>query len=65
MRQESLVAIGPQMRVERIAPLLRGDLDHRPPAALDALLEELRKDLFDRATVEMVEENLQCPFPLP
>ena len=48
MRQEAVLAIGPQRAVERVAPLLRAGLDHRLPAAFQAAFEQRRQGAFER-----------------
>ncbi len=58
VRQEGFVAVGPEMRVDRLAPLLGAELHDRPPPARHAFLEQLRQHAFERLPVEVVEQDL-------
>src|SRR5581483_7362881 len=55
VRQEALLAVGPQVGVERVAALLGADLDDGAPPPLEALLEQFRQHTFERMPIEMVE----------
>src|SRR4029453_13543744 len=49
VRQETLLAIGPQQRIERLPPLLARALHGCAPAALERHLEQRGQDLFESA----------------
>jgi hypothetical protein len=55
MGQEGFVPIRPEMRINRLETFVGRDLDDRAPAALEALFKELRKDLFQRLAVQVIE----------
>jgi ribosomal protein S12 methylthiotransferase accessory factor YcaO len=57
VRQEIVVAIGPQMRVERVDPFVGRGLHHDPPAALVRSLQELRQHALERLVLQMVEQD--------
>jgi len=59
MRQKRIVAIGPQMRVERIGALLRRRLHDDAPAALQQFFQERRQHGFERHVLQMVEQNFR------
>ena len=58
VRQERSIVEGPKMRVERLKPLLRADLHHDAPAALEASLQEARQRRLKRLPFQVVEEDL-------
>jgi hypothetical protein len=55
MRQERVVAERPQMRIERLDPLLRRSLHDDAPAALERLFEQGREHPLDRLALQMIE----------
>ena len=58
VRQEGIVAVGPQMRVERVAPLLGAGLHDGAPAALEASLEQAGQRVLQRRFGQVVEQDL-------
>ena len=61
VRQEGIVAVGPQMRIQCLGALLRGRLHHHPPAALKRFLEQGRQHIFDRHVLQVVEQDFRHP----
>src|SRR4029453_15413638 len=55
VRQETLLAIGPQQRIEGLHPALARGLLGGPPAALERHLEQRGQVLFESAAFEMIE----------
>src|SRR6185369_4077957 len=58
VREEGIVAPGPQMRIERVDPLVGRRLHHDAPAALERFLQKLRQHAFDRLALQVIEEDL-------
>ena len=58
VRQETVVAKRPEHSVERLGALPARGFDHRPPAALEALFEQLRQHAFERLRLEVVEQDV-------
>ena len=61
MRQERIVAIGPQMGVERVGPLLRRRLHDNAPATLQRFFKQRRQNVVERHVLQMVEQNFRHP----
>src|SRR5262249_29027915 len=58
VRQKAIIGVGPQVRVERVDPLLGGRLHHDAPAALERALKQRRQHALDRLTQQMIEQDL-------
>jgi hypothetical protein len=58
VRQKRLVAYRPKRRVERPHPLLAIGFHHRPPATIEAELEQARQYLLQRLAFDLVEQDL-------
>ena len=63
VRQEAVVAIGPQMGVERLDALLGRGLHHHAPAALERFLEQRRQHPFERLALQMIEQDFGHRLP--
>ena len=46
------------MRVQRLEPLLRADLDDDAPAAIEAPLQEPRQSALERLPLKVIEKQL-------
>jgi hypothetical protein len=55
MRQERIVTIGPQMRVERIGALLRRRLYDSAPSTFEGFLKQRRQNFLKRHVLQMIE----------
>ena len=64
VREEGIVAKAPQMRVERIAPLLSAGLDDSAPATDEAALQQARQRILKRGFGQVIEQYLghSAPF---
>ena len=65
MRQKAVVAVGPQMRVERIDTIFGGSLHDHSPAALERALEQIWQHLLDRLLLEVIEQDLSHGRRIP
>src|SRR2546423_10574703 len=61
VRQERIVAVGPQMRIERLGALRRGRLHDHAPAALERFFQERRQYAFERHALQMIEQDFRHP----
>jgi hypothetical protein len=55
VRNETAFAKRPQQRVQGLDPLGAAGLDHRPPAALERLFDEMRQHFVERFLLEVIE----------
>ena len=56
--EKALVGIGPQVKIEPVAPLFGSGLDDHLPAALQRALEKGGKRLLKRGFGQVIEKNL-------
>jgi hypothetical protein len=65
MGQKRIVAIGPQMRVERVRALLGAGLHRHAPSARERLLELRRQHFLKRRVLQMIEQDFGHRVPEP
>lgn len=58
VREEAVVAIGPQPGIKCVEPLLSGALNDSTPASLQRTFEKARQHTLERLPLEMIEEHL-------
>ncbi len=58
MGQETVGLKAPQMRIQRIDPLLRAGLHHHTPPSCQRTLQQIRQNLLQCAPLKMVEPDL-------
>jgi hypothetical protein len=59
VRQETVLAVRPQMRIERVDALLRSGLHHDVPAPLQGSFQQGRQHALQWMPLEMIEQHLR------
>ena len=61
MGHEALFVISPKQIVQRVGTLGGIGADHRAPAALQRFFQHARQHIFQRTTLQMIEESFRHP----
>src|SRR5690606_33398506 len=68
VRQEAVVTVGPERKIDGVQSFFRSGLHHGPPASRDGLLEQGGQDFFKRLPLQMIEQDFRfdlsrLPYP--